>query len=135
MLAQLPSGRGKRWVVTLDGDRYGRILNIRTRQHFTWLVAPDGKTISIRAVCPAVPKHCIETVQSLLRRPKADDLLEAAKAEISCMTTLVYDLAANLGQQVDNVKDMNWFIRRVEDRLITEFKRFSHLAPNYKEQT
>lgn len=135
MRAQMSSGRGKIWTVTRDSDRFGRILNIRERRCVFWMVTKDGKNIYLRGMEPVVPKHCIETVKQLLRRPNEDDLLQAARAEISCLTTLIYDLAAENGQQVDNVKHMSWFTRIVEDRLIAELDRFSHLAPSYKEQT
>lgn len=137
MLAQLPSGHGNKWYVTLDHHataKLGRILNIKTRQQFSWCVADDGKTISLRGVVPSVPRHCIKTVQRLLRLPGHDELLEAARVEISCMSRLVADLAAETGQQVDNVKHMNWFIRQVEDRLVRECRKFFHLAPNHEEK-
>jgi len=137
MLAQLPSGQSDAWYVTLDhhqNAKLGRILNIRTRREFSWVVAPTGKVISVRGVEPVIPKHVFTTIKSLLVRPTQDDLTAAAQREISCLTTLIFDLAANLGQKLSDVKDMNWFIRRVEDRLIAECKRFSHLNPNYKEQ-
>lgn len=137
MLAQLPSGQKNIWYVTLDhhmSAKLGRILNIRTRQEFSWVISPNGKTISVRGIEPSIPKHVFQTIKSLLVRPTQDDLTKAAKTEISCLTRLVYDLALDKGQKLDHVKDMNWFIRRVEDRLIEEVKRFSHLNPNYKEQ-
>jgi hypothetical protein len=133
MIAQLPSGQSRAWFVTLDqhGEvSTGRVLNIDTRREYVWFVAANGK-ITVEA---EVPKHVVKTVRSLLVRPKRDELTEAAKREISCMTTLIYDLAATLDQKVDIVKDTKWFIRRVEDRLIGECKQFSHLAPNYKEK-
>lgn len=133
MVAQLPSGKGRSWFVTLDqyGEAStGRVLNIDTRREYVWFVAANGKIV----VEAEVPKHAAKTIRSLLVRPKREELTEAARREISCMTTLIYDLAANLGQQVDNVKGTKWFIRQVEDRLIGECNQFSHLAPNYKEK-
>lgn len=138
MLAQLPSGQGYRWFVTLDFHqtaKLGRILNIRTRRHVSWVVADDGKTIRISGTEPSVPKHVFKTIRSLLVRPTQADLTTAAQTEISCLTALIHSLARDLGEKVEKVKEMNWFIRRVEDRLIADFKQFSHLAPNYEEQT
>jgi hypothetical protein len=137
MLAQLPSGSGRIWFVTLDHHaeaKLGRILNVRTRGQTNWIVAPDGKTISVSGVAPVVPLHCIRTVQRLLRLPGHEVLLEAARTEIQCLTRLVHDLAADLGQPVDSVKSNSWFTRKVEDRLIVDCRKFFHLAPSYEEK-
>jgi hypothetical protein len=57
--------------------------------------------------------------------PVKKEWLEKAKKAIDRDDTIIYDVAENFGQQVDNIKHMKWFIREVAISLAEE----SHKSP------
>lgn len=136
MAAQMPSGNSG-WFVTVDhlrGVIGGRMVNIRTRDCVNWTSSADGKGIKLSAslwLKNGIPAHCIKTALRLTRMASHEDLRKAAKADIEIGLKYVYDLASEHGQIFDNVKEMSWFVRHVEDSLIKTCRKFWHLAPNY----
>jgi hypothetical protein len=62
-------------------------------------------------------------------KPKRRDLLVAALSEIRRRTELVFDVAANTGMMLDNVKYTPDFVKQVGNALIQERRKFSDLPP------
>jgi len=55
------------------------------------------------------------------------DLLSRAEDAIENDEHFIYDVAADMGQQVDNVRHMKWFLKAVANWLIEDTQRWSHL--------
>jgi len=56
-----------------------------------------------------------------------EDLLARAKSAIERDEDFVYDIAADVGQMVDNVKHMRWFVEAVANWLIDNTGKWSRL--------
>ena len=61
------------------------------------------------------------------RAKTAQDLLSRAEEAIENDEDFIYDVAANVGQMVGNVKHMRWFLRAVANWLIEDAEEWSHL--------
>ena len=59
--------------------------------------------------------------------PTPRDLLSRAEEAIENDEDFIYDVAVDVGQMVDNVKHMNWFLRAVANWLIEDTEEWSHL--------
>lgn len=59
--------------------------------------------------------------------PTAKDLLSRAEDAIENDEHFIYDVAADVGQQVDNVRHMRWFLKAVANWLIEDEEKWSHL--------
>lgn len=57
----------------------------------------------------------------------AEDLLARAEGAIERDEDFIYDVAAETGQMVGNVKHMRWFVEAVADWLIDNTGKWSHL--------
>ena len=56
------------------------------------------------------------------------DLLDRTQQAIDNNENFIYDVAADSGQIVDNVKHMKWFRNEVAQHLIDNFKKWGHLS-------
>lgn len=61
------------------------------------------------------------------KRVTLSDLELRAKVAIDNSEDFVFALAANCGQDVENVGHMTWFRREVCIRLCQDYKKYSHL--------
>ena len=61
------------------------------------------------------------------RAKTAQDLLSRAEEAIENDEDFIYDVAADVGQMVGNVKHMRWFLRAVANWLIEDTEEWSHL--------
>lgn len=52
-----------------------------------------------------------------MSKPTIEDLMKRAKVAIEEDEPVIYDVAANEGQVVNNVKHMRWFIEAVAQEL------------------
>jgi hypothetical protein len=59
--------------------------------------------------------------------PTAKELLSRAEEAIENDEHFIYDVAADTGQMVDNVRHMKWFLRAVANWLIEDEDKWSHL--------
>jgi rubrerythrin len=59
--------------------------------------------------------------------PTKADLLHRAEEAIENDEHFIYDVAADVGQNVDNVRHMRWFLRAVANWLIEDEDKWSHL--------
>lgn len=60
-------------------------------------------------------------------KPTLKELLDRASSAISRNENIIYDVAAQSGSMVDNVKHMRWFKMAVADELVATTDRWSHL--------
>ena len=62
--------------------------------------------------------------------PKATiaDLYRVVDWRLEHPDTLVYDLLADTGQMLDNVRHMRWFRNAIAQALIDNVKRYAHLS-------
>lgn len=67
------------------------------------------------------------TAGRIVRAATVDDLLARARSAIERDESFVYDVAAETGQIVDNVKHMPWFVEVVANWLIDNTGRWSRL--------
>ena len=64
----------------------------------------------------------------MMSKATLKELFEKARGRIERRDILIYDLAANLGQLVDNVKDTRWFLFEVAQEMIDNFAKYAHLS-------
>lgn len=67
------------------------------------------------------------TAGRIVRAATVDDLLARARSAIEQDESFIYDVAAETGQMVDNVKHMPWFVKAVANWLIDNTGKWSRL--------
>ena len=63
-----------------------------------------------------------------MSKATTDDLMKRAQLAIDRDESFIYDIAAEHGQDPDNVKHMSWFKKCVAEQLINDYSKYSHLS-------